>query len=39
MIGNEAFYYLHQDGKDQYASLIHVDNFTVNEIEEFGKKI
>lgn len=39
MIGDEAFYYLHQDGKLQGAILTHVDDFTVARTEDFEEKI
>ena len=39
VIGNEAFYYLHQDGMLQGAILTLVGDFTVAETEEFEEKI
>ena len=39
MEGNEAFYYLHQDGELIGAVITHVDDFTLAETEDFIKEV
>ena len=39
MIGDEAFYYQHQDGKLQGAILTHIDDFTAAGTEDFMERI
>ena len=39
MEGDEAFYYLHQDGELQGAVITHVDDFTLAGTEDFIKKV
>ena len=39
MEGDEAFYYLHQDGELIGAVITHVDNFTLAGTEDFIKEV
>ena len=39
MEGDEAFYYLHRDGKLMGAVITHVDDFTLAGTEEFIKEV
>ena len=39
MEGDEAFYYLHQDGELMGAVITHVDDFTLAGTEEFIRKV
>ena len=39
MEGDEAFYYLHQDGELIGAVIIHVDNLTLAGTEDFIKEV
>ena len=39
MEGDEAFYYLHQDGELLGAVITHVDDFTLGGTEDFIKEV
>ena len=39
MEGDEAFYYLHQNGELMCAVIMHVDNFTFAGMEDFIKEV
>ena len=39
MIGDEAFYYLHEDGELKGAVLTHVDDFSLAGTDEIVRKV